>query len=87
VAEVFRKWKKQPKLSHVITREEAQAADYNLSPSQFVEINDRVKHRELTAIMAELADARTAREKVDLELVRQRYLTSILVRSKGVRQG
>jgi type I restriction enzyme M protein len=68
VADVYRNWETRPKLSRVITLEEARAADYNLSPSQFVEVNDRVKHREMFDIVADLADARTSREKADCEL-------------------
>jgi type I restriction enzyme M protein len=68
VADVYRKWETRPKLSRVITREEARAADYNLSPSQFVEVNDRVKHRELKAIIADLGATRIEREKADSEL-------------------
>ena len=68
VARVYRLWETQEKLSQVITLEEARTADYNLSPSQFIEINDRAKHRPLPKIMADLSDARTARERADKEL-------------------
>ena len=44
------------------------AADYNLSPSQFVEVNDRVQHRSLAEIIADLRQARKEREKADIEL-------------------
>lgn len=39
-------------------------ADYNLSPSQFVEVGDRATHRDLAAI---LADLRAAREWMQRE--------------------
>jgi len=68
VADVYRRWATQEKLSRVITLEESRAADYNLSPSQFVEINDRAKHRPLTEILADLTAAREARERADAEL-------------------
>jgi type I restriction enzyme M protein len=52
----------------VITQEEARAADYNLSPSQFVEINDKVHHRPLEEILADLGLARAERERADTAL-------------------
>lgn len=68
VAEVYRRWETREKLSRVITLEEARAADYNLSPSQFVEINDKAIHRPLGAILADLVLARTKRERADTML-------------------
>jgi type I restriction enzyme M protein len=68
VAGVFRKWETQAKLSRVITLADARSADYNLSPSLFVEINDRASHRPLAAIMADLDAARLERERADAEL-------------------
>ncbi|MCZ7568855.1 MAG: SAM-dependent methyltransferase [Ardenticatenaceae bacterium] len=68
VAEVYRAWETREKLSRVITLEEARTADYNLSPSQFVSINDKVKHRPLGEILADLRDARREREQADVEL-------------------
>ncbi len=68
IAEVYRKWETREKLSRVITLDEARAADYNLSPSQFVEVNDRAQHRPLIAILADLNEARAERERADLEL-------------------
>jgi len=68
VAGVYRRWETQEKLSRVITLEEARNADYNLSPSQFVEVGDRAQHRPLPEILADLTAARTARERVDAEL-------------------
>lgn len=50
------------------TLDEARAADYNLSPSQFVDVNDRVKHRPLADILADLETARAERERADAEL-------------------
>ena len=37
VADAYRAWETRPKLSRVVTRDEIRAADYNLSPSQFIE--------------------------------------------------
>jgi type I restriction enzyme M protein len=68
VAEVYAAWDTREKLSRVVTLEEVRAADYNLSPSQFVEVNDRAQHRPLSEILADLAVARTERERADAEL-------------------
>jgi type I restriction enzyme M protein len=68
VAEVYRRWETREKLSRVITLEEARAADYTLSPSQFVEINNKATHRPLSDILADLALARTEREQADIQL-------------------
>ncbi len=68
VAEVFRQWETRAKLSRVITLDEARASDYNLSPSQFVEVNERTTHRPLATILADLRAARSERERADAEL-------------------
>ncbi len=65
VADVYRTWETREKLSRVITLDEARAADYNLSPSQFVAVADQAVHRSLPAILADLATARAAREQAD----------------------
>ena len=43
--EVYRAWESREKLSEVITLEDIRKADYNLSPSQFVDVGDKVEHR------------------------------------------
>jgi len=68
VAEVYRAWETRPKLARVVTLEEVRAADYNLSPSQFVEVADPVEHRPLAEILADLATARSERERADAAL-------------------
>jgi len=70
VADAYRKWEKQEKLCRVITLEEAREADFNLSPSQFVEVNEREAHRPIPEILADLALARAERERADEELKR-----------------
>jgi type I restriction enzyme M protein len=69
VAEVYREWETREKLSKIITLEEARAADYNLSPSQFVEVGERVSYRVLSSILEDLAVARVERERADADLV------------------
>jgi type I restriction enzyme M protein len=68
ITEVYRKWETRDKLSRVISLAEARAADYNLSPSQFVDIADKVQHRSLPTILADLDAARIEREETDAEL-------------------
>jgi type I restriction enzyme M protein len=69
VVEVYQRWETREKLSRVITLEEARLADYNLSPSQFVEVRERISHRALSSILEDLAVARVERERADKELV------------------
>ena len=66
--EVYQVWKSREKLSNVITLEDAQKTDYNLSPSQFVDVGDKVEHRPVNEILVDLTEARIAREKADKAL-------------------
>jgi len=68
VVDAYRAWETRERLSRVVTLEEVRAADYNLSPSQFVEVNDRAQHRPLAAILADLHEARIERERADAAL-------------------
>ena len=70
VVEVYRTWESREKLSRVVTLAEVREADYNLSPSLFVDVNDRVQHRPLFAILTDLRQASTDREHADVELSR-----------------
>ena len=67
-AEVYRAWESREKLSEVITLEDIRKADYNLSPSQFVDVGDKVEHRPVSEILADLMEARITREKADKTL-------------------
>jgi type I restriction enzyme M protein len=67
-AAVYQNWETREKLSRVITLEEARATDYNLSPSQFVEVGDAVQHRPLEEIIMDLEKARRERVQVDEKL-------------------
>ena len=66
--EVYQAWEPREKLSNVITLEDAQKTDYNLSPSQFVDVGDKVEHRPVNEILSDLAEARITREKADKAL-------------------
>ena len=63
--EVYQAWESREKLSNVITLKDAQKTDYNLSPSQFVDVGDKIEHRPVNEILADLTEARIAREKAD----------------------
>ena len=67
-SEVYASWKSREKLSRVITLEDARKTDYNLSPSQFVDVGDKVEHRSVYEILNDLTEARIAREKADKTL-------------------
>ena len=66
--EVYQAWESREKLSNVITLEDAQKTDYNLSPSQFVDVGDKVEHRPVNEILADLTETRITREKADKAL-------------------
>ena len=68
IGEVWRAWETREKLSQVITLKQAQAADYNLSPSQFVDVNEKITHRAIHEILGDLTNARTKRETADAHL-------------------
>ena len=63
--EVYQAWESRDKLSCVITLEDIRKADYNLSPSQFVDVGDHVEHRPVSEILADIVKARVARENAD----------------------
>jgi type I restriction enzyme M protein len=67
-AGAYHNWATRPKLSKVVTLEEVRKADYNLSPSQFVEAGDRATDRDLADIVADLRAARAERERADAAL-------------------
>ncbi|MDE0396168.1 MAG: class I SAM-dependent DNA methyltransferase [Candidatus Poribacteria bacterium] len=66
--EVYQAWESREKLSNAITLEDAQKTDYNLSPSQFVDVGDKVEHRPVNEILSDLTEARITREKADKTL-------------------
>jgi len=68
VAEVFHKWESRDKLSRVVTLDDVREADFNLSPSLFVETNDRVHHRALDAILSDLRATQAERSLADENL-------------------
>ncbi len=81
-AEVYQAWELREKLSRVITLEDARKTDYNLSPSQFVDVGDKVEHRPIYEILADLTEARIAREKADRTL--EDLLTRLGLNGEGL---
>ena len=67
-SEIYRAWESREKLSHIISIEEARKTDYNLSPSQFVNVGDKIEHRPIHEILGDLTEARIAREKAERTL-------------------
>lgn len=80
--EVYQAWESREKLSNVITLGDAQKTDYNLSPSQFVDVGDKVEHRPMNEILSDLTEARITREKADNAL--EDVLTKLGLNKKGV---
>ena len=68
VSKAYSNWKSKEKLSRVVTLEDVRKVDYNLSPSQYVDVNDATQHRLLSEIIKDLSEARRAREKADKQL-------------------
>jgi type I restriction enzyme M protein len=65
VAEVFHKWESRDKLSRVVTLDGVREADFNLSPSLFVETNETTVHRPLREIVNDLKRAAEERKHAD----------------------
>ena len=81
-AEVYQAWESREKLSVVITLQDTRKTDYNLSPSQFVDVGDKVEHRPVSEILADLTEARIAREKADKTL--EDVLTRLGLNGEGL---
>ena len=81
-AEVYQAWESREKLSAVTTLEDVRKTDYNLSPSQFVDVGDHVEHRPISEILADLTEARIARENADNAL--EEVLTRLGINEEGL---
>jgi type I restriction enzyme M protein len=68
IVEVYRKFKEVEGLSKIITLEEAKEADYNLSPSRFVNVIEEEKYREIGDILSDLENVEKEREKVESKI-------------------
>ena len=81
-AEVYQAWESREKLSEVITLQDTRTTDYNLSPSQFVDVGDHVEHRPISDILADVREARIARENADNIL--EEVLTRLGINEEGL---
>ena len=68
IAKVFHDWKSINKFTKIITNEEAEKNDYNLSPSRYVGNGEEEEYRDIDEILVELAELEEEREKTDREL-------------------
>jgi len=68
VSDVFQRWETQEKLSRVVTLGEVREADYSLSPSLFVNVNNKENHRPVAEILKALTAAKQTREQADATL-------------------
>ena len=68
IAKVFHNWKNIDKFTKIITNEEAEKNDYNLSPSRYVGNGKEEEYRDIDEILVELAELEEEREKTDKEL-------------------
>ena len=84
--EVYQRWEAREKLSAVITLEDVQKTDYNLSPSQFVDVGEKVEHRPMSEILTDLSDARIAREKADKALEEVLTQFGLMKRGRNARE-
>ncbi|HJW74881.1 MAG TPA: N-6 DNA methylase, partial [Thermoleophilia bacterium] len=71
IAAAFRAGHDVERLVKVVTTQEIAAADFNLSPSRYVETAAPTEHRDIQAILDELAglDAEAARLDADLKRI------------------
>ncbi len=83
MADVYREWRAEDKLSAVVTIQEAARNDYNLSPSRYVATNDVEEVLPLEEAVLLLAQAEEQRGEADAQL--QAVLTQLgLAKDLGV---
>ena len=68
IAKVFHDWKSIDKFTKIITNEEVEKNDYNLSPSRYVGNGKEEEYRDVDEILVELAELEEERQKTDREL-------------------
>lgn len=72
IADTFKKWEEIEKFSKIVTKEEIEKNDYNLSPSRYIHVSDSEELRDISEIITEL------RELEDDEKVISEDLNNIL---------
>jgi type I restriction enzyme M protein len=87
IAKVFHDWKSIDKFTKIITNEEVEKNDYNLSPSRYVGNGKEEEYRDVDEILVELAELEEEREKTDLKVKQnsrvKARLFSIVVKQKN----
>ena len=68
IAKVFHDWKNLDKFTKIITKEEVEKNDYNLSPSRYIGNGKEEEYRDVDEILVELAELEEERQKTDREL-------------------
>jgi len=68
IARAFHDWKNINKFTKIITKEEAEKNDYNLSPSRYIGNGKEEEYRDIDEILIELAELEEEKEKADREL-------------------
>jgi len=68
ITKAFHEWKNIDKFTKIITKEEAEKNDYNLSPSRYIGNGKEEEYRDVDEILVELAELEEEREKTDREL-------------------
>ncbi|HIE59443.1 MAG TPA: SAM-dependent DNA methyltransferase [Hydrogenothermaceae bacterium] len=68
IAEVYHQWKEVERLSKIITKEEAERTDYNLSPSRYITISEENKVLPLEDAIVLVKEAEEERIKAEKEL-------------------
>jgi type I restriction enzyme M protein len=66
--EIYQEWKEEEGISRIITKEEAQRNDYNLSPSRYVAQNNHEEVLPLDEAIVELEEAEEERKEADNRL-------------------
>lgn len=68
IAKTFHDWKSIDKFTKIITNQEVEKNDYNLSPSRYIGNGKEEEYRDIDEILVELAELEEEREKTDREL-------------------
>ena len=68
IAQAFHNWEDIDKFTKMITKEDAEKNDYNLSPSRYVGTGEQEEYRDVNEILVELAELEEERTEVDKEL-------------------
>jgi type I restriction enzyme M protein len=81
IAETFLAWKEVEKYSRIVTREEVEKKDYNISPSLYVSTGIDAEHRPLLEIVEELEAIESETALVDASL--KKILRAVAAKAYG----